>query len=208
MKKNNPSLDIDTTNKIKIIIAKSLASDDELLEMLILKGGNAITLGYGLSDRPSYDLDYSLENDFDDVEEISKRLKKLIEDGFAVNGYVMFDYDFKDKPKTQSQNFDFWGGYNITFKIIADGDFKKINYDINEARSKYAIKLNPSGSPKFSIDISKFEYVDKHKVAKDLDGVQLYIYAPELIVSEKLRAICQKIAGIYHRYFETKGTQP
>ena len=193
MKKGSSLLDMDTINKIKIIIAKSLASDDELLEMLILKGGNAISLGYGLSDRPSYDLDYSLEDDFEDVEEVSQRLKKLIEDGFAVNGYVMFDFEFKDKPKTQSQNMDFWGGYNVTFKLITNEEFKRINYDLNEARSKYAIKLNPGGSPKFSIDISKFEYIDKHKVAKDLDGVQLYIYAPELIVAEKLRAICQKL---------------
>lgn len=193
MKKSTSFLDTDAINKIKIIIAKSLASDDELLEMLILKGGNAISLGYGLSDRPSYDLDYSLEEDFEDAGKISLRLKKLIEDGFAVSGYVMFDYEFVNKPKAQSQNMDFWGGYMVNFKLITEDEFKRIDYDLNAARSKYALKLNPGGSPKFSIDISKFEYVAGHKVAKELDGVQFYVYAPELIVAEKLRAICQKL---------------
>lgn len=52
MKKSSSFLDTDTINKIKVIIAKSLASDDELLEMLILKGGNAISLGYAIQKTP------------------------------------------------------------------------------------------------------------------------------------------------------------
>jgi hypothetical protein len=58
-------MDINLVSKIKRLVIIALASDDELMESLVLKGGNAIDLAYppakkGLS-RASYDLDYSIE---------------------------------------------------------------------------------------------------------------------------------------------------
>lgn len=46
--------------------------------------------------------------------------------------------------------------------------------------------------PKFSIDISKHEYTIG-KVQFELDGFAVYVYTPEMIVCEKLRAICQQM---------------
>ncbi|RZK26406.1 MAG: hypothetical protein EOO43_02910 [Flavobacterium sp.] len=193
-KKSSALLDVETINKLKIIMATSLASDDELLEMLILKGGNAISLGYGLSDRPSYDLDYSMEDDFQqEIEEVAARVEKLLRDGFAVHGYELIDFKFLERPKTQEFNKDFWGGYKVEFKIVEEEEYRKVNNDIEEARRSLALRLTPGASPVFSIDISKFEYIDTYKQQKELEGMTYYVYAPELIVAEKLRALCQKL---------------
>ena len=186
-------ISLDTINKIKTIVATSLASDDDLMKIMILKGGNAISMGYGLSDRPSYDLDYSLEEDFEDFSEISDRLKELLVDGFETNNLHLFDYNAKQKPMSQTNNLDFWGGYEISFKIIEQSKFKEIGEDENIARSKYALRLNESGSPVFSIDISKFEYVGENKQLREVDGIGIYMYLPELLIAEKIRALCQRL---------------
>ncbi|MCZ2147286.1 MAG: nucleotidyl transferase AbiEii/AbiGii toxin family protein [Bryobacterales bacterium] len=39
-----------------------------LLECLVLKGGNALNLVYGLTTRTSLDLDFSMSADFDDLD--------------------------------------------------------------------------------------------------------------------------------------------
>jgi Nucleotidyl transferase AbiEii toxin, Type IV TA system len=44
----------------------------------------------------------------------------------------------------------------------------------------------------FSIDISKHEYT-AGKTQVDLDGFAVFVYTPEMIVCEKLRAICQQM---------------
>lgn len=180
-------------NKIKRIVITSLVSDDELMETLVLKGGNAISMGYGLEDRASYDLDYSIEEDFPDRDQVAARIEKLLIEGFATQGYVCFDYVFTDKPKTQTQNLDFWGGYNVIFKLIEEDKLKAIGGDLKVAAARHAIKLTENGSPKISIDISKFEYVGDHKRQMKLDEMEYYVYAPELIVAEKVRALCQKL---------------
>jgi Nucleotidyl transferase AbiEii toxin, Type IV TA system len=46
--------------------------------------------------------------------------------------------------------------------------------------------------PKFSIDISKHEYT-AGKTPFELDGFVVFVYTPEMIVCEKLRAICQQM---------------
>ena len=44
----------------------ALFSDDMLLDRLVLKGGNALSLVYELTSRTSLDLDFSMANAFDD----------------------------------------------------------------------------------------------------------------------------------------------
>lgn len=192
MKNSNP-LSLETINRIKTIVATSLASDDELMEKMVLKGGNAISMGYDLSDRPSFDLDYSIEEDFPDFEEVAKRLEKLLIDGFETEGFHLFDYKHALKPKSKSEIEDFWGGYELSFKIIEQDKFISIGEDEAIAASKHAIRLNPSGSPTFIIEISKHEYIGEKRIMKNVDGIYIYMYLPELIVAEKIRALCQCI---------------
>jgi hypothetical protein len=45
---------------------------------------------------------------------------------------------------------------------------------------------------KFLIDISRFEFIEG-KESQLLDGYRIFVYSPEMIVFEKLRAICQQM---------------
>jgi predicted nucleotidyltransferase component of viral defense system len=185
-----------TVQQIKNLVLIGLATDEELLETLVLKGGNAISLlergkKQSLS-RTSYDLDFSIENDFDgNLDEIKKRIETTIENTFKENELAIFDYSFNLRPSTpQDAVKDFWGGYNIQFKIASKEAYEKHKGNIDALR-RNAVRILPNGSPKVEIEISKYEYVGK-KMEVEVDGYIIYIYSPEMIVFEKLRAICQQ----------------
>lgn len=186
------AINIQEVDNIKKILIASIASDDDLMEQMVLKGGNAISLGYGLSERPSYDLDYSLEDDFSDHNIVFERLKELISEGLNTNNYHLYDFSYKVKPMSQTQNHDFWGGYEILFKVISLDKWKEYNYDEEKARRGGSVIFHENGSPTFSVDISKFEYVEKKKLTT-INDINLYIYLPLLIVAEKIRALCQRV---------------
>ena len=50
----------------------------------------------------------------------------------------------------------------------------------------------------FTIDFSKHEYTEG-KAERELDHYTIYVYTPEMIVIEKLRAICQQMPEYPHR---------
>jgi hypothetical protein len=52
--------------------------------------------------------------------------------------------------------------------------------------------VGPEQRRKFSVDMSKFEYC-QGKVERELDSFSIFVYTPEMIVIEKLRAICQQM---------------
>jgi predicted nucleotidyltransferase component of viral defense system len=191
-------MNIDFVNKIKRIALIALASDDELVETLVLKGGNAIDLAYRTKSstvsRTSYDLDYSIEDgDFSEDEiTISKRIEGTLNQTFLENDYIIIDYKFFSKPKNiREEVADFWGGYKVEFKIVDKKIFDERKGNIDKLR-RASISLNPSNSPVFELEFSKFEHVGQ-KVAIDVDGYKIYVYTPEMIVFEKIRAICQQI---------------
>ena len=65
-------MNLELVNKIKELAIIVLASDDQLIESIVLKGGNAIDIAYRDNNsisRTSYDLDFSIEDgDFQDDE--------------------------------------------------------------------------------------------------------------------------------------------
>ena len=64
------------------------------------------------------------------------------------------------------------------------------NY-INTIRRNASV-VGPDQRRIFTIDISRFEYV-KDKIKKEFEGYIIYVYAPELMICEKLRSICQQM---------------
>lgn len=58
---------MDLFSEIRRLTIRALFADDTLMERLVLKGGNALSLVYGLSPRASLDLDFSLETDFENM---------------------------------------------------------------------------------------------------------------------------------------------
>ena len=59
-----------TIKKLTII---AMFSDDDLLNRLVLKGGNALDIVYRLNSRSSIDVDFSMEEEFrpDEIDEIN-----------------------------------------------------------------------------------------------------------------------------------------
>ena len=112
-------MDLHKIEEIKKIALKAMFSDDEFMELLVLKGGNAMDIIHKISSRASIDLDFSIKDDFEDLSIIEKKIVKLIKNNFAEEGYIAYDIHFKKKPQDISNNLkSFWGGYEITFKII------------------------------------------------------------------------------------------
>jgi hypothetical protein len=183
----------DFLEKIKTLSIIALASDDYLMETLVLKGGNAIQIIHKANKRGSFDIDYSMAEDFkEENSEIEARIQKTLYNTFKENGYELFDLKMVERPSELPAELEtFWGGYKVGFKVIDLETFEKFR-DNQDGMRRNAIKLNPNtNSTKFEIEISKYEYV-ANKTEVELDGYKLYAYAPEMIVFEKMRAICQQ----------------
>lgn len=184
--------DLEVIKFIRKLVIISLFADDDLMNVFVLKGGNAIDIIYGLDDRASIDIDISMETEFDieNLEEIRKKLEKSLITTFNDHKYHIFDVTLVEKPKViTSVAKSFWGGYLLEFKII---ESQKIAGLSHELKRKQALNVGPSSSTKFKVDISKFEYCET-KAEKDLDGYTIYVYTPVMVVYEKLRAICQQL---------------
>jgi predicted nucleotidyltransferase component of viral defense system len=172
-------------------------SDDVLMDRLVLKGGNAMNIIYDIQgNRASTDLDFSISNTFEEKELsiIDEKIRKVIKETYKAAGYIAFDIKFTKKPshiEIDDERKTFWGGYGVVFKIITVEKFNELNGEMGKIK-RNAIKVTETDSTVFSIDISKFEYTAS-KVEKDLDSYTIYVYSPEMLAFEKLRAICQQM---------------
>lgn len=187
-------MDLPYLQKIKQLAIISMFSDDELMDTLVLKGGNVLDLIYGVSVRSSIDIDFSMKGEFEEekLNQIFSRINKILVDTFNEEGLAVFEINFAMKPKQiTSELKDFWGGYEIEFKVADKNNFVKFQNDIFSLR-RNALVVGPRQRRKFKIEISKFEYCDTKK-KQDYDGYTIYLYTPTMIVFEKLRAICQQM---------------
>lgn len=167
-------------------------SDDYFFERVVLKGGNALAIALGMSDRASLDLDFSIENDFEDPAEAGERLRTALEKRFKTLKLEVFDFSFSAKPSVphvgQSPR---WGGYVAQFKLLPTERLLELTSDIGKAR-RDSVVVGRAQARKFEIDLSKFEYV-AGKLPAELDHYQIFVYAPVMIAIEKLRAVCQQM---------------
>lgn len=109
---------------------------------------------------------------------------------FETEGYKAFDIKMSARPgKMPDDLAQFWGGYLVEFKLIRAARADALDHDMDRMRNE-AIKLG-QGS-KFTMDISRFEYIED-KQEHELMGYTIYVYSPQMIVCEKLRAICQQM---------------
>lgn len=189
------NIDLELLDRIKRLAILAMISDDDLMELLIFKGGSAIDIFYGgQTSRASIDLDYSMENSLTDDNEkiVADKIKKAIEGTFKESKFYAFDIKFEKRPRNLIDKVkDFWGGYQILFKVISNEKILELEGDKNAIR-RNAFPLGKKNSTQFRIDISSHEYC-KTKTIKDFEDYTIYVYTPEMIVFEKLRAICQQI---------------
>lgn len=185
--------------KVRLIAIAAIFSDDVLFEKVVLKGGNALSLVLGISQRTSLDLDFSIEADFDDPEDIKKRIFTALEERFRAEGYAVFDLKFEPKPAVVRAGQDpRWGGYVVKFKLMERVKFEGLKSDMSAAQ-RDALVIGPGDQRVFTIDLSKYEYTTG-KLEAEVNDYTIYVYSPEMIVVEKLRAICQQMPG-----FELRG---
>jgi predicted nucleotidyltransferase component of viral defense system len=191
-KRSSATEELERREKIKRLVIIAMFSDDVLMERFVLKGGNALDIIHRISARASVDIDLSIDGDFTSEERnaLDVRIGKALRDTFRPEGYQVFDVKVEERPPGLTTDLeDFWGGYKIEFKLIELARYEELKEDV-EALRRNAVQLGQG--PKFLIDISKHEYT-AGKAKFELDGFVVFVYTPEMIVCEKLRAICQQM---------------
>lgn len=186
-------MDIDLINRLKITAIQALVSNDYLFDKLVLKGGNALDLIHKIAERASFDLDFSIEDSFDEFElpKIRSIIEELLKNSFKDKGYYVFDVTLNKRPNNIAPNLDdFWGGYKIEFKLLEYNKYEKLKIDEEKVR-RFALPIGHNNSTKLRIEISRFEYI-KSSTQIDVGGYMVKVYSPTLIAIEKLRAICQQ----------------
>lgn len=170
----------------------AMFSDDVLMDLLVLKGGNALDLAHGISARGSLDLDFSIAADLPDVDDVRQRLFRALRDRFNSVDLYVFDERFSPRPDTsEARAPEWWGGYLAEFKVIDLAIAEALEFSLDQLRKRSA-EVGLSGKRVFRIEISKFEYCD-FKMSTELDDYKIYVYTPAMIAAEKLRAICQQM---------------
>ena len=182
--------------KIRACIIQAIGSDDTLMELLVLKGGNALDIVYELNSRTSVDIDFSLGGDFEDPSQINSRLCNALTQRFSTERYVVFDYKFEARPK-RGPSGERWGGYQAEFKLISEAVYNTLQGNAQDIRNAALSVGDPSSTRKFTIQISKFEWVSG-AMKMDLDGIEFLVYTLPMIAAEKFRAICQQMDGYAH----------
>lgn len=187
---------------IRHLVIVALFSDDELMDKLVLKGGNALDVIYNVGTRSSVDVDLSIPDDFTDIQDTKKRIFRALESRFAASGYVVFDETFAPRPSVVREGRSpRWGGYQVEFKIIDRATFEKHKDDLNKLRRNAAF-VTPDMHRKFKIDISKYEFCEP-KQETELDDFTIYVYSLPMMAIEKLRAICQQLPDYELRHYAT-----
>lgn len=187
-------------NFIRKLTMMSLFADDDLLEYLVLKGGNVLTLLYDMTYRASLDIDASLRADFPwPILTTEQKLNVAFERVFNLQGLEVFDAKLESKPKnTDNKKFS---GYEYRFKVIPLDQVN--NFKNREARkSVEALVVGPNQQRTFTVDFSLYEYILNPKEF-DINGYTIYAYSPEMIGVEKLRAICQQFPEYQGRKWPT-----
>ena len=183
----------ESIERLKRLTLVALFSDDELVQTLVLKGGNALSLAHDIASRASFDLDFSMEGQFNpsDLERIRARIESRLTQTFHPERYVAFDVTLEPKPETISPEMEaFWGGYDLQFKLIPRARYDELDGQLDAIRRE-ALPPRPGGKARFEIDISRHEYCAGKQTA-EIDEFTVYVYTPTMVVCEKIRALCQQ----------------
>jgi predicted nucleotidyltransferase component of viral defense system len=163
-------------------------SSTEVSHNLFLKGGCAMRLFDNLTSRLSIDVDFSVVENIRDDRSFFNAIKSSVEAKFREWEYDIMDFKWKKQPMRRHEKYpDWWGGWMCEFKLVSFQHRGKHD----ETRRRNALVPQGSNSPKIIVEISEHEYCRKTRI-KTIQGVRVLGYSRELIVLEKLRAICQQ----------------
>ena len=165
-------------------------SDPDLVNLLVLKGGAAVDLIHHINARSSIDIDFSLPSTLPyEDDEAAEKLSAGLSDSLLKGGYQIIDFKLKKVPPGISPDLlAFWGGYKVEFKVVTCEDFNMYQSDPVKL-SKLGLHFGAKG--KMTIDISMYEFC-QDKIEAEIEGHRIFAYSKQMIICEKLRAICQQ----------------
>jgi hypothetical protein len=170
----------------EVIIA--IYSSQQLADLLILKGGSAMRMFDEQNTRLSIDADFSIEDVLKDADPVFREMEQRFIARFSAHGLELIDFNAIRKPKKVRQGFpEWWGGWACEFKLV----HKKHHAKTLATRRRNALIPTGANSPKIQIDLSEKEYCGKQRT-KTIQGTRIRAYSREMLVLEKLRAICQQ----------------
>lgn len=170
------------------ICLTAIYKNDLLNAKLYLKGGQYLRVKENLKNRFSVDTDFSYDGKIEESEVYFETLKDCLIQEFHSNGFYLFAFKFSRRPKMLAADTpDFWIGWAVEFKFI---ESEKRNLEIGQL-NREAIIAEGTSSPKVLIDISQSEYCGSSDIVK-LKSVEVKTYSRELVILEKLRALCQQ----------------
>ncbi len=185
-----------TLPEIRRLVIVAMFSDDVLFERLVLKGGNALDLLYDIGGRTSLDIDFSIEDEIPDFDDVRQRIVRALQDRFESKGFSVFDALFERRPRDPETRSL---GYRVNFKIIENNRLGAIELEYPnegqrlEAMRKWSEVIGPAQERKFAVEISIGEFCAS-RVEMDLDDYKVRVYTLAMIAIEKIRAICQQMA--------------
>lgn len=166
----------------------AIFKDHALSKEMVLKGGSAIRLLEHDHTRLSIDADFSIRGTIKDQTTYFASIENAISAEFAQLGFSVLDFVVTQRPKVLKVDMpEWWRGWLCEYKLLAH---KYAGLSL-EARRRHALIPEGASSPKIAIEISEREYCDSEQVQK-IDGVLVHGYTRELLILEKLRAICQQ----------------
>jgi len=133
----------------------------------------------------------------DDLGDVEERIFRALDDRFGLAGYAVFDKTFSKRPASDNAEFSRFGGYRVEFKLMDYATFQRLGADLEAAR-RTAEVVGPLQQRRFRIEFSKYEYCDPRREA-ELENFTVYVYSPEMLVAEKIRALCQQMPEYKNR---------
>lgn len=189
---------VNKITEFRKLVIQAIFSDDDLCKLFSLKGGSALDLIHNITYRSSMDVDIAMKDDIlpKDIPIIESKLKSALQEIFNAYDppYSIFQFKFEPRPAKQNLKANkFWGGYSVEFKIRS-GIHPIDDVPDSQKAAREAEVVDFTQGKKFEIDISKYEFTNPSEF-KDLEGYTIKVYTLEMIIYEKLRAICQKLPG-------------
>lgn len=200
--------DLLRAEQVKRLTIAALVSEDDLFDLLVLKGGNAIEHTGVDPVRRSIDVDFSVDGTLDhlgSLPELRARFEKLLQAMFKDSDLHVFDVRLEEKPPNLKNDVlgDFWGGYELRFKAIPEDSVDDLD---QEQLRKRALALGKAERKEFSVDLSKHEFCGDKRMT-EIDGFNVFVYSERMIVCEKIRAICQQMPS-YREVVKSTSARP
>jgi hypothetical protein len=166
----------------------AIFKDRVLSRQLVLKGGSAIRILEHDRSRLSIDADFSVRGSISLHEACFARMAKALSRDFGHLDYNVIDFRASQRPRRLKPDMpEWWRGWLCKFKLVA----RTYANQTLELQRRRALIPQGASSSVIEIELSEHEYCGTERKRR-IRGVIVHGYTRELLVLEKIRAICQQ----------------